>query len=449
MASRRLIDRLLPERQIYHRSHGQVHFVALSRRAQLLFVFVGLSFFTWVAYASVNVVFKGQILKAKERKFHTLEASYEARISDMQSALDDLSAALNLSAERFESKAEALQDRHQALETVDEQKDAFLRSQRTLQTQLADAWYDVPVRSETETDPQSTVAMHVARREIAPRTSRPKVLAMQEDRGPELPHLLGFLGGRRDRAVAVATPWQRRAWALEKRMEQMRLQQASTALEMKEFAQRNLEKMRAINETLGLDTEDIFSRFGTGGAAVGGPLIALNGEIFDEDLPPEGPFEKIIYSVSQDLQELNALQSALGKLPLARPVDVYRVTSWYGARRDPFTRRAAFHGGLDFAGRTGTPVRATAAGVVVKAGTHPGYGRLIEIDHGNGVSTRYGHLRRISVKKGDTVKLRDKIGALGNSGRSTGPHLHYEVLIDRKTTDPMRFLEAGRYVFKS
>ena len=125
------------------------------------------------------------------------------------------------------------------------------------------------------------------------------------------------------------------------------------------------------------------------------------------------------------------------------------MTSRFGFRRDPFHGRLAQHNGLDFHAAWASPVTATARGVIKFAGTRGGYGRVVEIDHGNGFVTRYAHLRRLSVKKGQKVKLHDKVGELGSSGRSTGPHIHYEILYNGKAQNPERFIEAGRYVFES
>jgi hypothetical protein len=110
---------------------------------------------------------------------------------------------------------------------------------------------------------------------------------------------------------------------------------------------------------------------------------------------------------------------------------------------DPFLRTPAMHTGLDFRGSTGDPVRATANGRVESAGVNGGYGKMIEIDHGNGFSTRYAHLSAIEVKVGQSVRIGQIIGRVGSTGRSTGPHLHYETRIDGEAVDPQKFLRAG------
>ncbi len=131
------------------------------------------------------------------------------------------------------------------------------------------------------------------------------------------------------------------------------------------------------------------------------------------------------------------------KLPYGNPAPGREITSSFGTRLDPFFNRPALHAGIDFRSDIGAPVRASGAGRVITAGYSGGYGNMVEIDHGQGLTSRYGHLSRISVSEGDTISLGQKIGEAGNTGRSTGPHLHYEVRRDGTALDPMRFVTAG------
>jgi murein DD-endopeptidase MepM/ murein hydrolase activator NlpD len=129
-------------------------------------------------------------------------------------------------------------------------------------------------------------------------------------------------------------------------------------------------------------------------------------------------------------------------VPSIRPVDT-QTGSGFGFRIDPFTGRPALHTGLDFPADIGTPILAAAGGVVLTDDNHPAYGRMVEIDHGRGLITRYAHASRLHVKAGDIVRRGQKIAEVGNSGRSTGPHLHFEVLVDNVPQDPARFLAAA------
>ena len=133
-------------------------------------------------------------------------------------------------------------------------------------------------------------------------------------------------------------------------------------------------------------------------------------------------------------------------IPSAQPVKGTALTSGYGVRSDPFRGRAAMHAGIDLAGPVGTPIYATADATVDRSQWANGYGNLIELNHGRGIQTRYGHLTRSIVRAGQRVKRGDLIGYMGSTGRSTGSHLHYEVRIDGKAVNPVPFMEAGEYL---
>ena len=169
-------------------------------------------------------------------------------------------------------------------------------------------------------------------------------------------------------------------------------------------------------------------------SAIGGPYEA-----------PETTemFENSISELDLALDQFEKVKSFARKLPFNTPAPGKQITSLFGNRVDPFFGRLAMHAGIDIRQKTGNDVRATGDGVVVTAGAMGGYGYMVEIDHGNGITTRYGHLSKILVDKGDTVSEGDIIALSGSTGRSTGPHLHYEVRRNGQAVDPMRFLNAG------
>ncbi|MEL6919980.1 MAG: M23 family metallopeptidase [Pseudomonadota bacterium] len=155
-------------------------------------------------------------------------------------------------------------------------------------------------------------------------------------------------------------------------------------------------------------------------------------------------FEDYILGLEAALSALDTTREQVRAFPIAHPAPGRAITSKFGNRRDPILGKSAFHAGIDFRTPTGTPIVATAGGKIVKAGRHGGYGNLVEIKHENGLATRYAHLSRISVKKGQRVEAGVKIGAAGSTGRSTGPHLHYEVRRGSKAVNPMNYLSAGK-----
>lgn len=168
--------------------------------------------------------------------------------------------------------------------------------------------------------------------------------------------------------------------------------------------------------------------------AVGGPYLAPQS---DRD------FNASLNALDVALTRLETVRETAKRLPFANPAPGREITSRFGNRPDPFFGGLAMHAGIDFRAPTGTEIRSTGAGKVVTASFSGGYGNMVEIDHGLGLSTRYGHMSRILVSEGDTVETGQILGLAGSTGRSTGPHLHYEVRRNGDPVDPMRFLNAG------
>ncbi len=170
---------------------------------------------------------------------------------------------------------------------------------------------------------------------------------------------------------------------------------------------------------------------------LGGPFIPADG-LSDTSIIDEANM------AAEALGLYRSAIAALEKAPVQRPVaSAVSVSSNFGNRRDPFVGRTAFHAGVDFRAPSGTAILAAGSGTVVSAGTMGGYGKMVDIDHGNGLVTRYAHLNRIEVSEGQTVAGGQRIGASGSTGRSTGPHLHFEVRHGGSPVNPTRFLEAG------
>jgi len=173
--------------------------------------------------------------------------------------------------------------------------------------------------------------------------------------------------------------------------------------------------------------------------ATGGPLLAARSEPADV-----GALESELARAEDRLALLAAAASErtlqLMRLPTRLPVIGAEIASGFGNRFDPFTHATAFHAGLDFAALAGTPISSAAGGTVSFAGYKPDYGWVVEIDHGNGLTTRYAHGSRVLVRTGDVVEPGQRIALVGSSGRSTGPHLHFEVLRHGDPVDPRRFL---------
>ncbi|MBL6852655.1 MAG: M23 family metallopeptidase [Alphaproteobacteria bacterium] len=203
--------------------------------------------------------------------------------------------------------------------------------------------------------------------------------------------------------------------------------------------------IQAVIRRTGINPDTYTQRFNAS-EGVGGPEWPL--QAMHIDGIADAAFTNAYLRASAVLDQMNTLLTAMQHIPLTTPVwgPAFERTSGFGARIDPFTGHYSFHPGIDFAGPWGAQISATAPGTVVYAGPRGGYGNMVEIDHGFGIRTRYGHMSSILVQVGAKVAKGAPIGRLGSTGRSTGPHVHYEVWYDDVVRNPSTFIEAGRHV---
>ena len=228
-------------------------------------------------------------------------------------------------------------------------------------------------------------------------------------------------------ATAAAQPSSADVARMERELAAM---QADVAV-IKEAAQRRYQLTASEIRRLGLDP----SRLQTG---TGGPFEAV------ETVRAADPAFKALFN---SWTKLDQLEQGTVAIPSTEPVRGTNFTSGYGVRSDPFRGRAAMHAGIDLAGPIGTPIYATADALVGRSEyNNGGYGNLVELEHGHGIQTRYGHLSKSLVTAGQRVKRGDVIGLMGSTGRSTGSHLHYEVRIDGKAVNPVPFLQSTTYL---
>ncbi len=192
-----------------------------------------------------------------------------------------------------------------------------------------------------------------------------------------------------------------------------------------------LAQFERVLASAGVDVAHLYAQYGMR-TGEGGPFIpAPRGQHPDNSLSPE---------------KLAALHALVKALPVSAPLESYDIGSHFGVRGDPINGRSSYHTGLDFRAPYMSPVYATAAGVVTYSGYRDDYGKVVEIDHGNGIATRYAHLHRQTVSVGQRVAAHSQIGFLGSTGRATGPHVHYEVLVNGEPQDPEKFLGLARLV---
>jgi murein DD-endopeptidase MepM/ murein hydrolase activator NlpD len=214
-------------------------------------------------------------------------------------------------------------------------------------------------------------------------------------------------------------------------LKQIEANQAKLAEKARRTAQLRLTLTERHLRSLGVRTE----RYVTGG--MGGPFEAAPADAAAAEASADAQFR----SLFQTWQKLDVMEQTVIAIPSMQPVDNVRLTSSFGVRSDPFHGGAAMHAGLDIPGPIGTPIYATADGVIGRTGRFGGYGNLITVNHGKGIETRYGHLSKILVAQNTRVRRGQLIGLMGSTGRSTGSHLHYEVRIDGTAVNPIPFMQ--------
>ena len=447
--------RLFPHRQFYLRSRGSVQFFEFSPAFQMGTAAATIAVMLWVAYASIVVIFKEQIITAKDQRYASMQAAYEGRVSQMQLAYDELNGLLVLAEERFQNATRDLEQKHRQLTALLMQKQAMDKQVRDVKRQMAymEGYAGRSYAQAASRNGFNTLMMQMASAEPSVRQSRMAqgdsessigvVAASLVDRAAE--------SGDDNAATTGQNSVVKRIADLEGRLTDIQKQQVALLGELRDSAGSQIEKYQRVIAMTGLNPDDVADQVGTKSKnGVGGPLLlapelraaAINGAS-DE-------FEKQFTEIAQSYGKLDNLTTALSRLPLVTPVATgqYRSTSGFGYRVDPFTGRYAYHSGADMAGDFGTPILASAPGRVMAAERRGPYGNMVEIDHGRGIRTRYGHLQHLFVKPGDIVHFRQKIATMGSSGRSTGPHLHYEIWFNNVVRDPTKFFDAGRNVYK-
>jgi murein DD-endopeptidase MepM/ murein hydrolase activator NlpD len=222
-------------------------------------------------------------------------------------------------------------------------------------------------------------------------------------------------------------------------LRRLEAKQLAVASQVRAAGEARYEQTAAQIRRLGLSPER-YVRTVQGG--MGGEFEAADGDDGATAVDADAQFRALFLT----WQRLDTLEQTVISIPSMQPVDHLQFTSTFGVRSDPFRGTAAMHAGVDIPGAIGTPIYATADGIIGYAGVRGGYGNMVEISHGRGIQTRYGHMSKILVEANTRVRRGQMIGLMGSTGRSTGSHLHYEVRVDGKAVNPIPFLQSGDYL---
>ena len=374
----------------------------------------------WSIVTGTYFAFRDDVLTRLISRQAEMQYAYEDRIAELRAKID---RTTSLDQEQFDQKLEQIMRRQTALE-----------SRATALGGIPDASITGSIRpllrGATANEPASP-----ARPKPSP-ISDTVIFVAPPDREARLESRAPILPNAQSSQFAKINGMDNVLARLQTSLDKIENRQMAALSAVEDSMESRLRRMRGVFGDLNLDLTQLEAA--TPRTAMGGPYVPLK-------LPSDaGPFERQLYRINVTRAHVDRLNRTLALVPYRKPVvGEVEFTSGFGVRSDPFLGRPAMHTGLDFRAATGDPVRATASGKVVSSGSAGGYGRMVEIDHGNGLSTRYGHLSEINAKVGDQIKIGQVIGEVGSTGRSTGPHLHYETRIDGEAVDPQKFLRAG------
>lgn len=401
----------------------------------------GLLLGSWYLAATLYLVFRDDMLASLMSRQAQLQYAYEDRLAAMRGELDRVTSRQLLDQDSFEGKM------HQLLS-----RQAQLEGRASMVATLAEV---VTGRDATGSLPRATgeAKSGEARAKAVVRAATTPVLGASAtgfaplEIPPAFPPLTAPAKPRPEaseagpaanpRSSVIEAPVAQQLGGVAAALDRSEAQQVNTLALLQAPAAAGASRLKGALADVGLSAEKLAAPAKT--SAMGGPFIPLRVD------PNGSPFEREASRLQGALQQLAQLRAVLPYVPLRQPLPgALEVTSGFGYRVDPFLGRPALHAGVDLREEYGAPIRATAAGVVVTAKMSGGYGNMVEIDHGNGLSTRYGHMSSILVSEGQKVDVGAVLGRIGSTGRSTGPHLHYEVRVNDNAVDPTRFLRAGQ-----
>jgi len=433
------LERWFPERRLFLKSDTDTRFIRLRPATQAIALAGSSLFVAWSIIASA-ILFIGTISADSARdQAQRAGLVYEQRLNLLSQDRDIRAAEAVRAQERFnlaldqvsqmQSRLLASEDRRRELETGIEV------IQKTLRRTIAER---DEARSEVE-----RITLALAEQTGSGRTDEGRAKDVAATLAV-LTEALGETALERDKMFqdAAAARDETAELALDMRLMEERNDLIFDRLE--EAVSVSMEPLDKMFKSAGLKPEQVLDQVRRGYSGQGGPLTPIS-------LSTKGgptPEELRANAVLSNLDRINLYRIAVEKAPFAMPLkSAFRFTSGFGSRNDPKGAGRRMHEGIDMAGSAGSPIFATADGVVVHAGWENGYGKLVTIRHDFGLETRYGHLSQIHVSKGDRVSRGERIGDMGNTGRSTGTHLHYEVRVSGRAVNPMTWIKAARDVF--
>ena len=372
----------------------------------------------WSIATGSYFTFRDNVLTRLIGRQAEMQFAYEDRIAELRAQVDRVMSRQLLDQEQFEKKLNALLQRQATLEQRTLALTGDVSTTGTIKpNRIAPPAVTSPEKTLRPSPINDTIKF------VAPPDREARLQSRELQTNATRTADRGTAGGLTGMLTRVSLS-----------LDKVEQRQAATLTDLEERLDTRARRIGSVLIDLGVDGAKAPTD-----AAVGGPFIPVR--------PPQSgasAFERQLYRINIARAQIDRYSRALVSVPVRKPViGEVDMSSPFGMRMDPFLGRPAIHTGIDLRGDVGEPVHATATGRVSIAGREGGYGNMVEISHGNGLATRYGHLSAIDVKVGQTVRIGEVIGKIGSTGRSTGPHLHYETRINGEAVDPQKFLRAG------
>ncbi len=403
-------------------------FVRFTQRAQISVFVCLLLAGGWMVFSSLAYMRNDAVVVGKDKQIADSKQAYRAllgEVSEYQKKFTDLTTDMEDSHDLMMGLVEKNASLRHSLTTVAKKLDVT-RSQRE------------QVASARESLKEKLSAIEIKVRDMSKQN-----FSLTDNLSTAEADLQKALA-ERNKSIYEGSRMHRRIKGLEIRLTDVEKTEEDAIQRLTDSTTTYIDTLERVVKVAGLNIKHLLKDYEPPANGQGGPFIAA---ALEKNLPGK-QLKNQLSNLDIHLGRWEALQGVMRKIPLSAPLNNFNITSSFGKRRDPINKRWAAHYGLDLGGPFKSPVYSPAPGVVSYAGWKGKYGKLVEISHGAGLKTRYGHLNKILVKKGQKIKFRQRIGFLGSTGRSTGAHLHYEVVFRGKAKNPMKFIKAGRNVFQ-
>lgn len=462
------------DREIILRSDGQIKYFTLTRRLQFAVLASWILIAGWVGFATIGYVNQTSLIAEKNMAIWRSQNSYRQlldQVSDYQLSivsitrdLKETQAHLRRLFDQNESLKLTLDTTETALKLTKAERDRITTGRRALNDQFELVGRELRRMTSKNNALESHIGNLRDHLELV-QAEKAEIAAERAAMGDRLWNLNNELQASIMRGEQLETTihslrsdlrtvmiergaisaendtLRARAVNLEASLEEEALQNRTRLEEISGRALNNIQALEAVLRRTGLDLERIAPMPKGTIMGQGGPFIP-----YHPDMRPTADTDSLDAALDIHIERWEKLRDVVATIPLVAPIEKPRLTSRFGRRKDPFKGGWAMHKGVDLAGPYKSPVHATAPGTVVFAGRRSNYGRVVDVQHGQGLMTRYAHLYRVKVKRGQKVDLGDTIGLLGSSGRSSGPHVHYEIRHLGKAINPRKFLRAVRHV---